>query len=47
MVDLVLAIYPATVLWQLQMHWKKKLALSIALGLGAVYGITPYRYFGP
>lgn len=33
-VDLYLAVYPATVLWGLQMYWKKKLALSVALGFG-------------
>ncbi|KAL1959107.1 hypothetical protein VTO42DRAFT_2894 [Malbranchea cinnamomea] len=33
-VDMYLAIYPATVLWKLQMHWRKKLGLSIALGFG-------------
>ncbi|ESA41994.1 hypothetical protein NCU02327 [Neurospora crassa OR74A] len=33
-----LAIYPATVLWKLQMHTKKKLALCCALGMGLVSG---------
>ena len=32
--DLYLAIYPAIVLWQLQMYWKKKLGLSLALEFG-------------
>ena len=32
--DLYLAIYPTIVLWQLQMYWKKKLGLSLALGFG-------------
>ncbi|OTA67829.1 hypothetical protein K449DRAFT_388627 [Hypoxylon sp. EC38] len=35
-VDLYLAAYPATVLFQLQLNKKKKLALSAALGLGSV-----------
>ncbi|KAI9039622.1 uncharacterized protein KD926_009214 [Aspergillus affinis] len=35
-VDLYLAIYPSTVLFKLQMSFRKKLALSAALGLGAV-----------
>ncbi|KAK3487188.1 hypothetical protein B0T13DRAFT_521415 [Neurospora crassa] len=34
--DFYLAIYPATVLWKLQMHTKKKLALCCALGMGLV-----------
>jgi len=36
LVDLYLAIYPATVLFNLQMPFKKKLALSIALGIGSI-----------
>jgi hypothetical protein len=36
-VDLYLAIYPAVVLFNLQMSFKKKLALSFALGIGSVY----------
>ncbi|KAK1830899.1 hypothetical protein QBC39DRAFT_308119 [Podospora conica] len=32
--DLYLALYPTVVLWRLQMHWKKKLGLSLALGFG-------------
>jgi len=32
--DLYLAIYPTVVLWRLQMYWKKKLGLSLALGFG-------------
>ncbi|QKX64296.1 uncharacterized protein TRUGW13939_11470 [Talaromyces rugulosus] len=35
-VDLFLAIYPATVLWKLQMNRKKKIGLSITLGLGVI-----------
>ncbi|KAI1135122.1 hypothetical protein F5Y05DRAFT_395687, partial [Hypoxylon sp. FL0543] len=35
-VDLYLAVYPATVLFSLQLNKKKKLALSAALGLGSV-----------
>jgi hypothetical protein len=34
--DFYLAIYPAVVLWKLQMPVKKKLALSCALGMGLV-----------
>ncbi|KAF6820623.1 integral membrane protein [Colletotrichum plurivorum] len=34
--DLYLAIYPATVLMKLQMNLKKKLILSIALGIGSI-----------
>lgn len=33
-VDFYLALYPAIVLWSLQLHLKKKLALSVALGFG-------------
>ncbi|KAK3486572.1 uncharacterized protein B0T23DRAFT_325311 [Neurospora hispaniola] len=36
--DFYLAIYPATVLWKLQMHTKKKLALCCALGMGLISG---------
>jgi hypothetical protein len=32
--DLYLAAYPSVVLWRLQMYWKKKLGLSLALGFG-------------
>ncbi|PLB51166.1 hypothetical protein P170DRAFT_355966 [Aspergillus steynii IBT 23096] len=35
-VDLYLAIYPSTVLFKLQMSLRKKIALSAAMGLGAV-----------
>lgn len=35
-VDLYLAIYPATVLFKLQMSLKKKLAFSVALGIGSM-----------
>ncbi|KAF5501665.1 hypothetical protein CGCS363_v006262 [Colletotrichum siamense] len=34
--DLYLAIYPATVLMRLQMNIKKKLILSVALGIGSI-----------
>ncbi|KAF5856734.1 hypothetical protein ETB97_006787 [Aspergillus alliaceus] len=34
--DLYLAIYPSTVLWKLQMPLPRKLAISAALGLGAI-----------
>ena len=36
--DLYLAVYPAVVLWQLQMSMKKKLGLSVALGFGVCAG---------
>ncbi|KAF2875905.1 hypothetical protein BDV95DRAFT_591327 [Massariosphaeria phaeospora] len=35
-VDLYLAVYPAVVLYNLQINMKKKLALSVALGLGSI-----------
>jgi hypothetical protein len=35
--DLYLAVYPATVLFTLQMKFKKRIALSIALGIGSVF----------
>ena len=34
-VDAYLAIYPAVVIWKLHMSIKKKVGLSLALGLGA------------
>ncbi|KAJ3528286.1 hypothetical protein NM208_g10275 [Fusarium decemcellulare] len=34
--DLYLAVYPAVVLWQLQMNIRKKIALSFALGIGSI-----------
>ena len=34
--DLFLAVYPATVLWKLQMNRKKKIALTAILGMGVV-----------
>ncbi|CAG9985187.1 unnamed protein product [Clonostachys byssicola] len=34
--DLYLALYPATVLFKLQMNVRKKIALSVALGIGSV-----------
>jgi hypothetical protein len=33
-VDFYLALYPAAVLWSLEMHLRKKLALSVALSFG-------------
>ncbi|CAJ2510508.1 Uu.00g133170.m01.CDS01 [Anthostomella pinea] len=39
LVDLYLAVYPAIVLFRLQMNIKKKVALSISLGLGSVASI--------
>ncbi|KAJ1330919.1 hypothetical protein MN608_04375 [Microdochium nivale] len=38
LVDLYLAVYPATVLCTLQLNWKKKVALSSALGIGVFRG---------
>lgn len=35
-VDLYLAIYPAIVLYKLQINFKKKVVLSVALGLGSM-----------
>lgn len=37
-VDIYLAVYPAIVLFKLQMKMKKKIVLSLALGIGAVGG---------
>lgn len=34
--DLYLAVYPAVVLWSLQLNMKKKIALSVALGIGSI-----------
>ncbi|EWY80017.1 hypothetical protein FOYG_16816 [Fusarium oxysporum NRRL 32931] len=42
-VDFYLALYPAVVLWSLQMHLKKKLALSVALGFGVCAGCAAIR----
>ena len=36
-VDFYLALYPALVLYKLRMNRRKKIALSIALGLGSMY----------
>lgn len=44
-VDLYLAVYPVAVLWKLNMSMRKKLALSSALGLGAMY-VRPLRWLG-
>lgn len=38
-VDAYLAIYPAQIIWNLHMSLKKKIGLSLALGLGAWYSI--------
>ncbi|CAG9984040.1 unnamed protein product [Clonostachys byssicola] len=35
-VDLYLAIYPASVLWTLQINLRKKIALCVALGIGSI-----------
>lgn len=46
-VDLFLAIYPGVVLFKLQMSLRKKIALTAALGLGAMYGnlaIDPFKF---
>ncbi|KAH6884398.1 hypothetical protein B0T10DRAFT_564436 [Thelonectria olida] len=34
--DLYLAVYPAVILWSLQMGIRKKIALSVALGVGSI-----------
>ncbi|KAF7542593.1 hypothetical protein G7Z17_g11440 [Cylindrodendrum hubeiense] len=34
--DLYLAVYPAVVLWSLQLNLRKKVALSVALGVGSI-----------
>ncbi|KAK1498228.1 integral membrane protein [Colletotrichum tamarilloi] len=39
-VDVYLAVYPAIVLFRLQMATKKKIALSCALGIGSISGIV-------
>lgn len=39
-VDVYLAVYPAIVLFGLQMSTKKKVALSCALGIGSVYVLS-------
>ncbi|KAH9908509.1 hypothetical protein F4778DRAFT_717446 [Xylariomycetidae sp. FL2044] len=40
LVDFYLAVYPGIVLFQLQMNIKKKIALSVSLGLGSIAGIV-------
>lgn len=40
--DLYLASYPTVTLWRLQMYWKKKLSLSLALGFG-YWCVSHYR----
>ncbi|KXJ96170.1 hypothetical protein Micbo1qcDRAFT_201487 [Microdochium bolleyi] len=42
LVDLYLAVYPATVLYTLQLNWKKKAALSGALGIGVISAVTAF-----
>ncbi len=39
--DFYLALFPAVVLWSLDMNWRKKLALSVALGFGVWYVPLP------
>ncbi|CAN9258538.1 unnamed protein product [Alternaria alternata] len=39
-VDLYLAIYPAIVLYKLQINFKKKVVLSVALGLGSIAAVV-------
>lgn len=34
LVDLILAVFPASLFWNLQMHWKQKIFLSLIMGLG-------------
>ena len=43
--DLYLAVYPATVLFTLQMKLKKRIALSIALGIGSVFVLLENAMF--
>ncbi|KAJ4160376.1 hypothetical protein NW754_003501 [Fusarium falciforme] len=38
--DLYLAVYPAVILWRLQMNIRKKIALSFALGIGSISTIV-------
>lgn len=42
LVDLYLALYPAFILFHLQMSLRKKIALSAALGLGSVYVLCDF-----
>jgi len=42
--DLYLAVYPAVVLAKLQLNFKKKLALSGALGIGSMYVFCTLPY---
>jgi len=44
--DFYLALYPAVVLWSIKMNWRKKLALSVALGFGALYVGLNYFWKG-
>jgi hypothetical protein len=41
--DLYLSIYPSVVLYKLKMPRKKKIYLSLALGLGCVYVSSPHH----
>ncbi|CAG9988278.1 unnamed protein product [Clonostachys byssicola] len=42
--DLCLAIYPAVILWGLQINIRKKTALSVALGIGSIScGVAIYK----
>ncbi|KAI0384613.1 hypothetical protein F5Y04DRAFT_277339 [Hypomontagnella monticulosa] len=34
LVDLILAVFPASLFWNLQMHWRQKVFLSLIMGLG-------------
>jgi hypothetical protein len=43
LVDLFLAVYPATVLWKLQMNRKKKIGLSVILGMGILF-VPPHLF---
>lgn len=36
-VDLALAAFPASMFWNLNMEWKKKVSLSCLMGLGVLY----------
>ncbi|KAI6778592.1 uncharacterized protein J7T54_003371 [Emericellopsis cladophorae] len=38
--DLYLAVYPAVVLWKLQLNVRKKIALCVALGIGSIATIV-------
>ena len=38
--DLVLALLPISIIWKLQMDWRKKGGLCSILGLGVLYAIA-------